>query len=62
MVLYNTDDAAALAGVHYKRLWYALATGKLKETVKVGRIRFFDEQAVTTIRQFFAERDVPEVR
>ena len=54
---YTTQEAADLVGVNYKRLWYALITGKLRESKRIGRFRLFDDYDIVEIRDHFARRE-----
>ncbi len=62
MTFYTTHEAAELLGIHYKRLWYAVITGKLHETTRIGRIRLFDDCAMAEMRRFFAAHEAKEAR
>jgi hypothetical protein len=63
MTLYTIEEAAELIGVKYNRLWYALITGKLRESTRVGRIRLFDDYDIGEMRRHFGVgRDEPKHR
>ena len=53
MTLYSVREAAELIGVTYKRLWYAVRVGDIKESHRVGRYRLFDDYDIVEIRRHF---------
>ena len=56
MRYYTIQDAAELVGVSYNRLWYALITGKLRASRRIGRLRIFDDCDIEGIREYFTGR------
>jgi DNA-binding transcriptional MerR regulator len=57
LTLYNTQEVAELADIPYKRLWYYLATGRLRESRRVGRVRLFNEHDASEIKEYFDRKD-----
>lgn len=54
---YGLDEVSRLAGVHYKKLWYYLATKRLPEGERVGRTLVFGPEEVAAIVRFFQSGD-----
>lgn len=55
MKLYSLPQAAELLGLTYDRIYYAIATQKVK-AMKAGRARLLTDTDLTALRKLFAER------
>ena len=51
---YGLDEVSRLAGVHYKTVWYYLATKRLPAGERVGRTLVFTRQEADDIVAFFS--------
>jgi len=56
VTLYTTEELAEFIGVPYKTVWYALITGRIKESKRIGRFRLFDDYDVTEVQRYFNDR------
>jgi hypothetical protein len=56
MQLFSLPQAAQRLGQTYDRIYYAVATHKVKP-YQAGRSRLLTEQDLETLRRLFAEKD-----
>lgn len=54
--LYNTTQVAAILGVTYHRVWYAVIRGHVTPW-SAGSARLFDETHIEALREHFAVKN-----